>query len=414
MEGTEASDPNKCKNTVEDPHKLVQEAREIWLSKCDVKNAKKLYLQAIRLSKANQEAVISTDEKEKQRVKRKRKRLHENSNVLSSTEMANVIEKIALLLIQSGKAEKAKTSLESLGYTCRLSRSVLDYSMEQKVYKSHTIAYDSPCIIIDNFISESDEIALSAVFRDPKASYWVDHKYEIEPPTPYFSYVIPLKETNRYGFVGRLANDIFKYKHLRKKFSKLKQARFVEIWAHNRPHASGHQMHFDSDDEGNGGVRNPIMSTILYVSADSGGPSLVTSQKLHHDYLAEKGYLSFPVPNRLVAFDGKVLHGVVPGKGSPKNAKEGGRRVTVMFAFWKNIEVRYEDSPGSARPFPINSNHKWAKQLVKTEVKQCAPRTKKLSICAPVVIDRVYENLAGERWNKDMGMPEYDQVYQGF
>ena len=39
----------------------------------------------------------------------------------------------------------------------------------------------------------------------------------------------------------------------------------AEWWCHSRPHSSGHQMHFDSDDEGIGGVRNPIISTVTCV-----------------------------------------------------------------------------------------------------------------------------------------------------
>ena len=41
---------------------------------------------------------------------------------------------------------------------------------------------------------------------------------------------------------------------------------FQQWWAHCRPHSSGHQLHFDSDNEGQGTVRNPIISTVLYLS----------------------------------------------------------------------------------------------------------------------------------------------------
>eukprot|EP01047_Picozoa_sp_COSAG01_P076393 COSAG01_NODE_13398_length_1591_cov_1.299598_2_plen_288_part_00 len=34
----------------------------------------------------------------------------------------------------------------------------------------------------------------------------------------------------------------------------VREAAFVEWWCHCRPHCSGHQMHFDSEDEGRGGV----------------------------------------------------------------------------------------------------------------------------------------------------------------
>jgi hypothetical protein len=118
-------------------------------------------------------------------------------------------------------------------------------------------------------------------------------------------------------------------------FPLLSKATCVEMWAHNRPHALGHQLHFNSDNEGEGGVRNPILSTILYITGNAGGPSLVTSQKLVHRHLATKGWMSHSKEKRLVAFDGRVLHGVVPSKGSPGDE----RCVTLMFAFWKKIKV---------------------------------------------------------------------------
>ena len=68
-------------------------------------------------------------------------------------------------------------------------------------------------------------------------------------------------------------------------------------------------------------MRNPIVSTILYLEADdtansnnmncrySGGPSLVTNQKITDVRLATKGWMAHPRPRRLVAFDGRYLHG---------------------------------------------------------------------------------------------------------
>jgi hypothetical protein len=109
---------------------------------------------------------------------------------------------------------------------------------------------------------------------------------------------------------------------------------------------AGHQLHYDSDDEGQGGVRNPIFTSVLYLApntaspssnssssrhthaptADSsnqaaqqqqqqqdvpsfvGGPTLVTDQLLGGP-LATKGWLAYPATNRFVMFDGKYLHG---------------------------------------------------------------------------------------------------------
>lgn len=51
-------------------------------------------------------------------------------------------------------------------------------------------------------------------------------------------------------------------------FPEVKEAKFVEWWAHRRPHSSGHQMHFDSDNEGRGGVRNPIVRCVAAADKD--------------------------------------------------------------------------------------------------------------------------------------------------
>lgn len=116
------------------------------------------------------------------------------------------------------------------------------------------------------------------------------------------------------------------------------QAQWVEWWAHCRLHCSGHQLHFDSDNEarssfslanshvhhprfrcplqmplilsrqadgraiallwnitiivqGQGGVRNPVVSTVTYLSEEPiGGPTLVTDQLLtSHGLAAREG-----------------------------------------------------------------------------------------------------------------------------
>lgn len=90
---------------------------------------------------------------------------------------------------------------------------------------------------------------------------------------------------------------------------------------------SGHQLHFDSDNEGIGGIRNPIVSSVVYLSAASGeneettlsegratcaaaigGPTLVTDQCMGGP-LATQGWLAYPAVNRVTLFDGRVLHG---------------------------------------------------------------------------------------------------------
>ncbi|CAN0503865.1 unnamed protein product, partial [Ectocarpus sp. 12 AP-2014] len=90
-----------------------------------------------------------------------------------------------------------------------------------------------------------------------RSRFWSEHGYNSETGTPgYFSYI------HRLG--GAPTTSIEQViNHVRvlaeRSFPEVKEAKFVEWWAHRRPHSSGHQMHFDSDNEGLGGVRNPIV-----------------------------------------------------------------------------------------------------------------------------------------------------------
>ena len=104
--------------------------------------------------------------------------------------------------------------------------------------------------------------------------------------------------------------------------------------------ASGHQLHFDSDDEGRGasGPRHPLVSTVLYLSkADVGGPTLVTRQVRTDSEMRLSGPAALVAPreNRVLAFDGQLLHAVVPGRGPSRSPTA--RRVTLMIAFWDKL-----------------------------------------------------------------------------
>jgi len=378
---------DKLSTSIKSAVEICREARTLWLDNGNLETVETMYREALLATKT-----IQTKEGKRKRVQ-----------ALSKEDYQSAGERMALLLCQSGRAERAHAGLSSLGYSCRLASHVLDYPLiASKSYQR--IAHDHcPCRIYDNFLSETELQHLQSTFSDPSASYWVDHGYEVEPPSPYFSYLILQKDFENHGFIGKLMKKV--HHHLRKDFKMLKATTCVEMWAHNRPHASGHQLHFDSDNEGRGGVRNPIISTILYLTGDSGGPSLVTNQKLADTELASKGWLSHPKQARMVAFDGRVLHGVIPGKGQGSD-----RRVTLMFAFWKNIKVRKGEGPGAARPFPKSG--KWTKMLQEN----VNVDTQALQVIAeePIALDHVYEKLDGKVWTQDMGLPDYDAVFQGF
>jgi len=348
-------------------------------------------------------------------------------------------EKLALIYLQSDRAEQADEILQKLKYVCRLSRSILNYtntttSLQDVVAPSSDYDNNIPCRIYDNFLTHSERQLLETVFLDPSNSYWADHNYTVEPPSPYFSYLLPLQSSSSPSDGGGMGQLV---RHLRDFLvtncgnslcPNLDKAEYVELWAHNRPHATGHQFHFDSDNEGCGSnvIRNPICSCVLYLTDNCcGGPSIVTNQRLASRHLATKGWMCPAAANRLLVFDGKVLHGVVPGKAADDDVTTTAttstsvrRRVTVMLAFWRRIRVR--EGPGAAQLLPQPSKdddnaNKWVHQLQAplkedTNVVQKPPVLKQ-----PIALSAVYESVAnGTLWTRSMGMPDYEQLFQGF
>jgi hypothetical protein len=244
-------------------------------------------------------------------------------------------------------------------------------SVVDKNNKSHEKKQHIPCCIYDHVLSPLELEILQQVFGNPNASYWTEHNYSVEPPSPYFSYILNIG--NNHGTNDRM-DDHGTYKdgmlyHLIQKlqillkphFSNITDATSVELWAHNRPTSTGHQFHFDSDNEGcTSIIRNPIVTCVLYLNGGEhekggGGPSIVTTQRLASRSLAESGWACPPRIGRMLALDGKVLHGVIPGKieespddddNNNNNGSNPRRRVTVMLAFWRRIRIR--DQPGAA------------------------------------------------------------------
>ena len=481
-------------------------------------------------------------------------------------------EQLALWYLQSGRVAQADALLSDLDYTCRLSHKVfapLDSAVLVPVDKSSSSVTTTtttsslpptpPCRIWDEFLTHEEYTILHSIFANPQASYWTDHDYHVEPtPSPYFSYAIPLqpppttlqhqqqndndkddndKDDNdslpyvvrEYGFLGHLIHKV--WRHLldldldhdhdstagapssllwRPNRHALHQCTHVELWAHNRPAVTGHQLHFDSDQEGQSAVvRHPLVSTVLYLSSESsmsgGGATLVTNQRRVSRHVAQTAWVCPPAPRRCVAFDGRVLHGVVPGtvhdkqqppqqpsssSSSPKrepeppphdtrndavspdtptnhdnnhnnnNAPSHSNRVTLMLAFWKGLQVRpatttstnndnntnnhHKIVPGASRPLPTHTE--WAKALrqpytpsinskkepqmtsrlplVLSPVYECVvpppppsqqqPVTTTLSCTATTTTTTTTTRSTGQPWTRAMGMPSYDQVFQGF
>jgi hypothetical protein len=290
---------------------------------------------------------------------------------------------LALLLHQEQRFDRLQQLLSSAGFRYRLSDAIICYphhhhsSNHDAAYKQLLKEGSRYVRVLDNALPVPIVQHLRRAFSNTSA-FWREHHYSTIPASGYFSYLHPLQPSDQPPATssGQLVDSAgTQYQHcfngfdqiiahvhalVLGMFPKVAQARYAEWWAHCRPHSSGHQLHFDSDDEGRGGVRNPIVSTVIFLSTSNriGGPTLVTNQAFVSRKLADRGWLAHPADNRIVMFDGSVLHGVIPGHGVPDQQlqHEGdggdGRRITLMIAFWKDAIARPGNSPGANRLFP--------------------------------------------------------------
>lgn len=355
-----------------------------------------------------------------------------NQREASSRRAANV--ELGVLLCQEGRDAEAAALLTAMGFRYRLARGVLRYPSELAGVavrakkrnardgasllgdekKKPTPTSDVPVRAFDGAVPPGTLARLRRVFA-PDSAFWEEHGYH-EDGCGFFSYAHDLTESPE-RFSSPRSQDapqdapprslmdlvISRVRAVAARaFPAAASATAAEWWAHSRPHASGHQMHFDSDDEGiplnpagsRGGssrfIRHPICSAVVFVTGGIGGPTLVTDQRDDAKRLARNGWLVAPVAGRVAVFDGECLHGVVPGRGvaaTPPGVKNTDgreerraarriprgfattepRRVTLMIAFWKNVEIRGTVTRatsgsgtrargsfprGSARPFP--------------------------------------------------------------
>ncbi|KAG9407674.1 hypothetical protein AC1031_002392 [Aphanomyces cochlioides] len=323
-------------------------------------------------------------------------------------------QKHALLLIQDGQVAEADRYLQARGYTHRLSTAVLRYPFEGDAVAPHADPIDPRPFVCaaDNALPASMLAFMQHAFSSADSPFWEAHQYSVSPPSPYFSYVHDLSAPPQTGL-----DDVVHYlKALAmNRFPAVKRATFAEWWTHCRPHPSGHQFHFDSADEGRGGVRNPIVSTVMFIEAPCGGPTCVTDQRFGFSSLGRHGWMVHPKENRFIVFNGKVLHGVVPGRGEPKTTHPSPRRVTFMVAFW-DFDVRQGpvapgERPGSAMPLNWDEPADWKRRLEPRVAADDVVPDADIDV-EPVVLPNVWERTDGKPL--DRKMPSYDTCFQGF
>mmetsp|Transcript_64305 Transcript_64305/g.135067 ORF Transcript_64305/g.135067 Transcript_64305/m.135067 type:complete len:542 (+) Transcript_64305:115-1740(+) len=353
----------------------------------------------------------------------------------SKREVQEVLTRLCVLLCQQGRDDDVRSLLREGGWEYRLSRSVFHYPYPDPKTTLQDVASASnlaklPCYAVDGTLPEAMCEELKQIFgRD--STFWKEHRYNSlsrcsSEDVGYFSYTHDLNDTNRE--ITKLDVAI---RHIQKvasaHFPELEEAKYAEWWAHCRPHASGHQMHYDSDNEGIGGARHPICSCVVYLEGgeDLGGPTLVTTQRLGDSRLSNQGWLVFPRAGRICAFDASVLHGVVPGRGLKRSSEA--RRVSWMVAFWRDVRIRpFEEDglPGSSRPLPSTSGpfemgkrrYTWHQQLRLDGSPEDALRKLEvpatLEAVVPVPVPNVWEPVEKEGSLPTESMPEYDKCFQ--
>jgi len=290
----------------------------------DVKAAKYLFLECLKIFPKNVEVHLNLAKlirfnadsqenlKEVQDLLEAALEFSKKEDFPKKAELAEIaLNRLVLLLCQENQNDTASRYLSAHGYTYRLSSPVLRYQKPEKNLRKKTANQS-----VDKFVQAVDGALPATMLEHMKdvfgnqSQFWVEHDYNSET-TGYFSYLHSLNsepENSMDQIIHHLHKIAIHH------FPAVKDAKFAEWWAHCRAHPSGHQLHFDSDDEGRGGVRNPIVSTVICVEGGVGGPTLVTTQKISDNKLAKNGWLVFPEDNRFVMFDGSVLHGVIPGR----------------------------------------------------------------------------------------------------
>jgi hypothetical protein len=338
---------------------------------------------------------------------------------------------------------KVSQALTARGYNYRLSAKVLSYNASPPPPTAEEVdaaEHSLYCRAVDNALPSDLLADVVEHFVGRKRNYFTEHGYTDGfggegLATPYFSYVASLpeqqQEASSQTVFEALVSKVFEIA-VQSSPSLADKAKYVEFWAHKRPHCSGHQLHFDSDNEGLGGATHPLCSTVLYLTSDVGGPTLVTPQKLSSKLMAKQGWLTFPKKNRVVAFDGTVLHGVIPGRGVVDEDGEGGgggKRVTLMFAFWDKLRTRSGEGLksgdidiGPARALPINSSAdlEWIKFLSKPYLNDSATAQAEEEEVAPAKIESVFVDVDREQckleggpttFKKLRGVPDYSSVF---
>lgn len=236
---------------------------------------------------------------------------------------------------------------------------------------------------------------------------------------------------------------------LQERFPDIRKATSVEMWSHRRSSDGHHQLHYDMDEirlwkhrleerdkkrrkidadteiakletkhrqdrfqeSGTDGISCPMVSCVLTINVpgesncrlcrttENSAPTIICNQSIMSGNGSNRGYLCFPIPNRLLAFEGSLLHGVMPGipfmhtssiasseesDGSCNDAGEdiktdivNNYRITLMMGFWETVTTMPTSSiitekRGPNVPFDaIQHDNTWTDEFKPHSVTSC-------------------------------------------
>ena len=228
-------------------------------------------------------------------------------------------ELLGRFLAERGRVHEVH-ELAELGYDRTFSRKALTNALHARPCD------DAPARLFDDALPSKALAALRRALR-PAARYWRETDYG-SPAVGFFSFthrLDSLKDTALEGVLGAI------WRAAVKALPEARNATYVEWWAHTRRRGDGHALHYDSVpglvDEAP--PRHPLASTVTFLEASVGGPTIIFDQTVANKR-STRAWEAPARPNRLLVFDGSLLHGVLPG------GRGQGRRTTFMANFWRD------------------------------------------------------------------------------
>ena len=196
--------------------------------------------------------------------------------VYKEREAAKALYDSAILLYcQEGMMMKALPLLLQQHYQWKLSQQVLSYMSEDSddmVMKRRVAQLrareDYPFVLgYDSVLPEEYLRRLQHIFR-PSSPFWSEHDYDFynncSRQVGYFSYIYDFRRRPATNFIEQVIDIVFKkltyelegeaafsengVSELSCLQALRNEATTAEWWVHSRPHSSGHQFHFDSDE----------------------------------------------------------------------------------------------------------------------------------------------------------------------